>query len=475
MHQLSALDNLMVEGEIPNLPLHMSAILIYDTGGKRGSDRLRDTFLERFDSVVAQHFPILRCRVERLPMHLDRAYWVEDPDFSLSRHFSHVALPKPADWPALYRLFGAFHAQPLDTKLPLWQTVYVEGLDRLEGIPRGATAVFLKIHHAVFDGKGALRLANSFHNLGPDPDSPLLADSMAVQTTAAQDFRAPAMLAKYARAWWHSIERPMDLAGTLLKLLPQLWHGREAGAESPAQPVPRAHFNHPVAADRVAGHIAMELPVLRRLEKRYRCTINDLALCVIAGALRGYLEERYVLPAEDLVALMPIDIRDHGEEGSLGNHVSVAKISLHTRIADFSERLRVIHTETQRGKREKGGHNSRALLDLLDEVHPAVMLWLGDWLVSSGHLDDLPQTVNTVVTNVPGPPDQLYMGTARLIDYLGFGPLAPNIGLFHTVSSTAGRVNISFLSTSELIGDGLVYRDWLAASWNEISSMRKRT
>ena len=98
------------------------------------------------------------------------------------------------------------------------------------------------------------------------------------------------------------------------------------------------------------------------------------------------------------------------------------------------------------------------MLELVDEIHPAIILALGNWLVSSGHIDDLPQTVNTVVTNVPGPRGDAYMAGARLVDYLGFGPLAPNIGLFHTVSSAAQHVNISFLSTAAFMGDGRAYR-----------------
>ena len=474
MYQLSALDNLMVDGESPALPLHMSAVMVYDTGGKRGADALARIFRERFESVIASHFPILGCKVERLPLHLDRAYWVEDQDFSLGRHFKHVALPKPRDWPALYRLIGSFHAQPLDTRWPLWECMLVEGLDKLEGIPPGATALLLKIHHAVLDGKGALRLANSFHNLGAEEDAPLLIERDATAPPHQADFQPPSMLEKYGRAWWHSVERPVDLGATLLKLVPQLWPTRHQGPKSAACTAPRSIFNQPVSAERVVGHIAMDFPALRRLEKRHGCTINDLALSVIAGALRGYLAQRDALPEEDLVALMPIDIRDHGDEGSLGNHVSVARVSLGTGTGNVLQRLQKIHAATSRGKREHGRGSSNTLLELVDEVHPSVLIWLGDWLVASGHLKDLPQPANTVVTNVPGQREELYIGKARLVDYLGLGPLAPNVGLFHTVSSTAEKVNISFLSTPELVGDGHEYQQCLATSWEKLCRARKR-
>ena len=121
MFQLSGLDNLMVEGELPNIPMHMSAIMIYETRGKRGASRLVKAFPERFERLVDQHFPILRCRLEELPLLLDQAYWVEDPNFNLTYHVRRVALPKPNSWQELYSLFGAFHAQPLDRTRPLWK------------------------------------------------------------------------------------------------------------------------------------------------------------------------------------------------------------------------------------------------------------------------------------------------------------------------------------------------------------------
>jgi hypothetical protein len=65
--------------------------------------------------------------------------------------------------------------------------------------------------------------------------------------------------------------------------------------------------------------------------------------------------------------------------------------------------------------------------------------------------------------------NDVYLAGAKLIDYLGFGPLAPNMGLFHTVSSTPDHVNISFLSTEEFMGDGSSYRAALQQSCAALS------
>jgi WS/DGAT/MGAT family acyltransferase len=283
-----------------------------------------------------------------------------------------------------------------------------------------------------------------------------------------EEFNAPSFLSKYGRAWWHSIERPFDLVATLIKLLPQLLSDDAPGSTAKRRATPHVLFNCPVDADRVVGHVRMDMKKLRILVKKYSCTINDIALCVVSGALRAHLLEENELPKEDLQTLMPIDIRRENKDGSLGNHVSVAKVSLYTSISDVKERLLAISADCSRSKNRSKKTSSHAVLELVDEIHPAIVLWLGQWLISSGHIDELPQSVNTVVSNVPGLSSDAYLVGAKLVDYLGFGPLAPNMGLFHTVSSTQEHVNISFLSTAAFMGDGSAYRASLDKSLAEI-------
>jgi diacylglycerol O-acyltransferase len=471
MRQLGALDNLMIEGEIPNVPMHMSALMMYATGGKRGTNAFFKALQENFTDLIDSHFPILRCRLEEVLLQMDKAYWVEDPHFSASYHVSRVALPKPQNWREIYRLFGEFHAQPLDRARPLWQVMVVEGLDRVEGVPRGSTALFLKIHHAVMDGKSALRLMTSLHSLGPEPGSPTFADSLPDEKPIDKDFRAPSWWEKYGRAWWHSVERPIDMATTLVKLLPQLLDKEAPAPKSQKQTTPHVRFNRTVSADRVVGHIRMDMRLVRKIEKKLHCTINDIALCVVSGALREFLLEHRELPEENLQTLMPIDTRRPDRDGTIGNQVSVAKVSLYTTIDDVKKRLHAISKDSTHGKQHSKKTDSHAILKLVDDIHPAVILWLGQWLISSGHMDDLPTMVNTVVTNVPGLATDAYLAGAKLIDYLGFGPLAPNVGLFHTVSSTADHVNVTFLSTAECLGDGSEYRSCLERSWTEMTEL----
>jgi WS/DGAT/MGAT family acyltransferase len=458
MEQLGALDNLMVAGEMPSLPMHISAMMIYRTRDEAGADELYRLLLDRMDEVTRNHFPILRCRADRLPLEMDRAYWVEAPDFSLSYHLKRVSLGGEQGWTALHRLLGDFHARPLDMGRPLWQVLMVDGLDDVDGVPAGSCAIMFKIHHGALDGKGAIRLVRSLHSIRPN--QPMLAQ-LEQADHAQHNFSPPSFLRKYARAWWHAIERPVDLVVTLVELLPGLL--RPAGASH--LPTPPSPFNRPVSPDRVTGHLRMSRRTLERLQCALGCTINDLALVTIGGALRILLGERNELPGDSLVALMPIDLRLPDQQGDIGNHVSAARVNLGTNFRTPRQRLGAIMQTTKESKAQAHGPSGHLMEDLVGEIHPALLIWLGEWLIQSGHMEDLPQTVNTVVTNVPGFQTEAYLGKARLLDYLGLGPLAPNMGLFHTVSSTANHVNITFVGTGNTVGDGSDYQMALKRAW----------
>ncbi|MBE9539710.1 MAG: wax ester/triacylglycerol synthase family O-acyltransferase [Proteobacteria bacterium] len=468
MYQLSALDNVMLEGDAPGLPLHMSAAMIYDTGNSKkgaiGFEALSST-LER---IIDEHFPILRCRAEALPLMLDKAYWANDEAFDLSAQASRVALPAPADWAEFYRLFGQFHATRLDRDKPLWQMIQVEGLDALDGLPAGSTALFFKVHHAMMDGIGAMRLLRGFHSTSPRGKPTILKQPAA--DVEAPNYQSPGPVEKYGRALRHGLARPVNRTGTLLKMLPDMLTPKKRGNETPKVRVPSAHFDQQVKGSRVIGHVRMDMATLCQLEETYDCTINDLALCVVAEAQRQFLLGHGELPDESLVAAMPINIRQRNDKGEVGNRLTLARVPLFTDTDDMKARLRAVISETTRDKsegRKSGGGNA---MQLIEEIHPAFITWLLKRLYYSGFFDSRPPVVNTIVSNVPGFPDETYLMGARLIDYLGFGPLGPGIGLFHTVSSTPDHVNISFVSTADMVGDGAGYCAALRSGYEELLS-----
>jgi len=146
-------------------------------------------------------------------------------------------------------------------------------------------------------------------------------------------------------------------------------------------------------------------------------------------------------------------------------------VALRTDIADPCERLAAVHEEARSAKAYAEALGPRFAVDLTD-VMPGNVLSLAIRTASATGLAEASVVFNPIVTNVPGPPLQLYMCGAALIDTISLGPLLPNVGLFHIVYSAVqekkGAINLSFTACRDMLPDPAFYADCLQASFEEL-------
>lgn len=214
MHQLSGMDSSFLYLETGNTPMHIGSLAIYDQstapGGKVTFKEILKFFGERLHKARA-----FRQRLARVPLSLDHPYWIEDPDFDLEFHVRHIALPAPGDWRQLCIQAARLHARPLDRNKPLWEAYVIEGLDNVEGVPKGSFALVTKIHHAAIDGVSGAEISAAIHDLSPDaevdePDKPWVAERM------------PTGVELLTRSAAKSVGAPMKLGKLLYRSVPQL-------------------------------------------------------------------------------------------------------------------------------------------------------------------------------------------------------------------------------------------------------------
>ncbi len=79
-------------------------------------------------------------------------------------HVRHIALPKPGDWQQFHIQAARLHSLLVDRSRSFWEVYVIGGLDNLEGIPKGAFAVLLNIHHAAVDGDSMQRILLANHD-----------------------------------------------------------------------------------------------------------------------------------------------------------------------------------------------------------------------------------------------------------------------------------------------------------------------
>lgn len=143
----------------PRLRSTMGAIVIVD--GTPDLDRLRATITKALPLV-----PALRERVQPSGVPLVPPERVLDRDLDLDHHLRAVRLPSPASMAGLEALACRIINDPFDRDRPLWAMTVVAGL------PRGRSAVVVKLHHSIADGQGALGLAAHLLEFQADAPAP---------------------------------------------------------------------------------------------------------------------------------------------------------------------------------------------------------------------------------------------------------------------------------------------------------------
>ena len=254
------------------------------------------------------------------------------------------------------------------------------------------------------------------------------------------------------------------------KLVPGL--GRAVGVQRRRQaistsPAPITRFNGPVSAHRVVDGCYFRLDDVKKMRRAVEgATVNDVALAVLGGALRSYLEAAGELPDAPLRAMTPVSVRTESEKADLGNQVSAMIVSLSTDVADPVERLAAVTASTKASKELTQAIGARNLTEI-SQLAPGVLIGVGTRLAGR-FARRMPGVINTVVTNVPGPREPLYFAGAELVRSFGAGPVVDGMGLINIVSSYVDQFMLMFTADRAMIPDPAHYADCIRQSFEDL-------
>jgi diacylglycerol O-acyltransferase len=425
--QLSSSDMSSLLSEQGAIHVHVGGTAIFD-----GDPPPFEEFLAHV-GVRLELIPRFRRRVRWLPGKIMRAEWEDDPDFDLRRHVRHVAIPSPGADQELRDLVGQVMSEPLDQSRPLWQIYLVErcGAGRKSGF-----AAISKTHHALVDGVSAVDVGAII--LDPDPDGTDLGLTGAEWSPQATRSDQAVLADRVFDARRKLFGMPREAARRAFDVsAPQSAFKTAQGFFDLAmnsEAVRPTIINEEIGRDRRVAFAATTLASLKEVatSSDTGATVNDVVLAVSTGALRRLFEHRGAEIPRDFSALVPMSIRKPGEELELGNRITTLMVPLPLSEPDAAERLRRIHETTDRLKRSEAARAASLVIEASGWVPPTMTRVLGS--VSSvsgaalGPMSGLvPQRIpwNLVISNVPGPPMQVYLLGRRLKSIHPFVPLSP--------------------------------------------------
>ena len=421
MSKLSPVDLSFLLLEAPTRQMHMTAYQVF-----RLPPREKKTFIPRLlaayrSGAVAKPFN------QKLKW-LDKgvASWeTVEPD--LRYHVRHIAVPAPGTMQSLSEIVSFLNSPLLDRSLPLWECYIIEGLEDDQ------FAIMVKVHHAMIDGMGAMKLFDQCIGTSP-ADKGMNSIWMPLETPSKTRPRSgrpqsQSLLSRLGKL-------PADLlqiGAGVAELGAQNLRLKPATAALPFAATKTLFNNTATSSERRYGSCEIPLARVKAVASATATTANDIVMTLIDQALHDYLAEHKAPTAKPLVALMAMSVRTEGQ-GATGNQAAAELVAMGQPGAALAERLQQIHAATGQIK-ERSARLPVAVRQLY-----AMLLFGSTTLPDIATAFKSLPSINLVISNMRGPQGQRYLAGAPMVAFQGCPIVPPGAGL-----------NVSFVSVNDMI------------------------
>jgi WS/DGAT/MGAT family acyltransferase len=198
----------------------------------------------------------------------------------------------------------------------------------------------------------------------------------------------------------------------------------------------------PGTAKRVAWCEPIPLEEVKAVGKALNCSINDVLLSCVAGAIGEYLKSLGDdVTGQEIRAMIPVNLRPLEEAHKLGNRFGLVPLVLPIGIENPVERVYEVR---------------RRMSALKGSTQPFLAFWL---LAAAGLLIKPAQDAilgmfgkktTAVMTNVPGPREKLKLLGSTLEQSMFWVPQSGDVGLGVSILSYGGGVQFGVITDSTL-------------------------
>jgi diacylglycerol O-acyltransferase / wax synthase len=383
------------------------------------------------------------------------AQWIEDEAFDIAQHVVTATLATEkgeSERHALQRLCGDLAMTPLPPSRPLWQFHLIENYE-------GGSALIARVHHCIGDGIALISVMMSITDGGADPPKRRRREGAGADEAAPEpDWLSDAVLkpltdltikaiGMYGGGMAKSIDVLANPAQPLLGSMDMARSGFKVVGDVAALAVmpddsPTLLKGRPAGRKTVAWSEPMPLKQVKVIGKGLGCTVNDVLLSCVAGAIGAYLHGRGQDPAgKEIRAMVPVNLRPLDKAWQLGNRFGLAPLVLPIGIANPIERVYAVH---RRMDELKGSY--QPLLAF------AVLSVSGLFIkpVQDAVLGMFAKKATAVMTNVPGPTVPLKFCGSTLRQTMFWVPASGDIGVGVSILSYGGGVQFGLITDAGL-------------------------
>ncbi len=388
------------------------------------------------------------------------ATWVRDDAFDINRHVVREKLarkPKGQEQQALQDRLGELAVTPLDPGRPLWQFHLVEDY-------MGGSAMLVRIHHCIADGIALISVTQSLVDGGNAPPE-RKGKKRREGLDGAEDWLTDTLIKPFTDVAIRALgsagsgatnaldllldpQKGMDkgLSGSvdMAKMAFQLMRDAAALALMPDDSATRLKGT-PGRTKRVAWCSPIPLEEVRAVGKALNCSINDVLLSCVAGAIAAYLVSHGdAVKGKEIRAMVPVNLRPIEQAYKLGNRFGLAPVVLPIGIDNPVERVYEVR---------------RRMAQLKGSMQPLMafgLLAVAGLLIKPAQdamLNLFSKKTTAVMTNVPGPREKLKFLGSSLEQSLFWVPQSGTVGLGVSILSYGGGVQFGVITDATLCPD----------------------
>jgi WS/DGAT/MGAT family acyltransferase len=382
------------------------------------------------------------------------ASWVEDGRFDIANHVQRETLKRKrgqSAQQALEERVGELAATPLDPAHPLWQMQLVEDTGD------GQSALIVRIHHCIADGIALISVMLSITDGGKPPPE----RKRAPKDEDEADWWSDALLKpltdltiKAIGMYGGGVAKSVELLSNPYQPLFGSVDMAKAGFQVindvaalalMSDDSPTRLKGKPRPGKRVAWGDPLPLEEVKAVGKALGCSINDVLLACVAGAIGEYLRDKGEDPAgKEIRAMVPVNLRPLEKAHELGNRFGLVPLVLPIGIANPVERVYAVR---RRMNELKGSYQPLLAFGVLAVAGLLIKP------VQAALLNMFAKKATAVMTNVPGPQQPLKFCGCTVKQVMFWVPQSGDIGVGVSILSYGGGVQFGLITDQKLCPD----------------------
>lgn len=454
--RLTPIDSSFLYAESPTAHMHVGALTFYEDLG------LSEEALLAHIEARLHLVPRYRQKIAWVPGNQGRPVWVDDANFDVRNHVLFTGVSTAGSERDVLKLASRLLSRPLDRDRPLWEMWHVRMQD-------GRLCMISKSHHCLVDGISAVDIGTAimdFTRDAPQIESP---EWKPERAPSATELLRDALVerATQPREMWRSVRAAARAPRDLVEKGRELAQGLASFSRSGLQLAPRASFTKPIGPHRRFEIVRADLAEVKAVRGRFHCTVNDVVLAVVAGAVRRLLISR----GEDvdglvLRTMVPVSFRSESERNTYGNKVSWVVADLPVGEPDPSARVKQVHASMAYLKQSKQAVGADFWFKMSEYAPPTV-------LALAGRSVALQRMCNLIVTNIPGPQFPLFFRGAEMLEAFPVVPIAGTASLGIAILSYNGKMDFGINADFSLFPDIDVLASGIREALDELLALTR--